>query len=200
MLNNFDPNKPLYVIGTGHSAHELHEFIRRDPTIDVEVIDVGKYFELEEYAQCMIGFQNIEYRVDFINRSKNLLRNWPSYIHPLADVCESSKIGKGTVIGPQTCIGHGVRLQDFCYISPFSLIGHGSVLGNNFVCSPGVIVGGSSIVGDNVFVGLSSCIRDKISVCNEVTLQMTSVVTKSITEPGTYYGNKKIPVDSNKTL
>jgi UDP-3-O-[3-hydroxymyristoyl] glucosamine N-acyltransferase len=198
MLSNFDSNKPLYVIGQGHSAHELAEFIQRDPTVDVTVIDVGKYFELQDYAQCLIGFQNIEYRVNFINRSKNLLRCWPSYVHPLADICQSSSIGKGVVIGPQTCIGHSVKLQDFCYISPFSLIGHGSVLGNNFVCSPGVIVGGSSIVGDNVFVGLSSCIRDKISVCNDVTFQMTSVVTKSITESGTYYGNKKIPVDSDK--
>jgi UDP-3-O-[3-hydroxymyristoyl] glucosamine N-acyltransferase len=71
-------------------------------------------------------------------------------------------------------------------------------LGNNFVCSPGVIVGGSSTIGDNVFIGLSSCIRDKISICNDVKFQMTSVVTKSITESGTYYGNKKIPVDNTK--
>ena len=198
MLNNFDPDRPLYVVGTGNTAYELAEFIQRDPSVYVTVVDVEKYLQLEDHAQCMIGFQNIEYRMDFIDRSKNLLRHWPSYIHPLADFCQSASIGKGVVIGPHTCIGHRVKLHDFCFISPFSLIGHGSALGNNFVCSPGVIVGGSTTVGNNVCVGLSSCIKDKISICDDVILQMTSVVTKSILQPGTYYGNKKLTIDSNK--
>jgi len=198
MLLNFNYDYPLYVIGTGVSTDELIDFIQEETIGPVYRIAKEDFFKLEDGAQCMLGFHNIEYRINLLREIKCLDRRWPTYIHPSATTFNSNQFGMGTVIGPQTYVGYGAKLGDFCALGPLINIGHGSELGTNCVVSPGAIIAGSTVIGDNVYIGLSSTIRDKISVCSNVTLHMTSVVTKPITEPGIYVGNRRTTIDNSK--
>jgi len=40
-----------------------------------------------------------------------------------------------------------------------------------------------------VYFGTNSCVRQKITICDNVTIGMGGVVVKNITEPGVYIGN-----------
>jgi UDP-3-O-[3-hydroxymyristoyl] glucosamine N-acyltransferase len=107
------------------------------------------------------------------------------------------KISNGTVIQPMVTVGYEASIGPFGWITPYCLVSHGDVLGSNVVLSPRVIVGGSTTIGDNVTIGIGTIVSDKINICSDCEFIMSSVVTKSIDQPGKYYGNKKTVLLSN---
>jgi UDP-3-O-[3-hydroxymyristoyl] glucosamine N-acyltransferase len=197
MLLHFDYNHPIYVVGDGLYTHELAEYLLQD-TIHVKVVSKEEYFALPDDSQCVIGFHNMEYRINFLSESRYLKRRWPSFIHPNGTISKSVAFGNGVTIGPMNYVGYGAVIGDFCSTGPFVHIGHGAQLGNNCIVNQFSAVGGSTVVGDNVEIGQSSSIRDRISICGNVKVCMTSAVTKPIAESGTYFGNKRVPVDTTK--
>lgn len=194
MLLHFDYNEPIYVVGDGLYTHELVEYLLLD-TMHVRLVSKEEYFVLPNDSQCVIGFHNMEYRTRFLNESSHLIRRWPSFIHPNGTVSKSATFGKGVTIGPMNYVGYGAVVADFCSTGPFVHIGHGASLGNNCIVNQFSAVGGSTVVGDNVEIGQSSTIKDKISICSDVQICMTSAVTKPITMPGKYFGNKRVSID-----
>ena len=59
---------------------------------------------------------------------------------------------------------------------------------------PGSILSGDVIIKDQVYIGTNSSVREKISICDNVTIGLNSGVVKNINESGTYVGSplKKI--------
>lgn len=194
MLLNYDHLNNLYIIGTGVSAHELYAWISKETSGNVFLIPKDEYNNLPANSQCIIGFQNIKYRNNFLEtiRSDTV---WPSYIHPCSDVTDLNSISIGTTVAPFTAIGYGVRIGSFASISSHCDIGHGSELGNNCVLSPGIVIGGSTIIEDNVYFGMSTIVKDKISITSDTQFAMSSVVTKCIKDSGVYIGNKKTTIN-----
>ena len=197
MLLHLDWHSPLYVVGDGIYTHELVEYLR-DEYMDVSRVNREEYFQLPDDSQCIIGFHNMEYRLSFIEESRPLRRRWPSFVHSNGTASKYADIGYGVTIGPMNYVGYGAKVGDFCSTGPFVHIGHGASLGTNCIVNQFSAVGGSTVVGDNVEIGQSSTIRDRIAICNNVKICMTSAVTKSIAEPGMYFGNKRVPVDTAK--
>lgn len=192
MLLNFDPNKPLYIIGTGIPAQELLLWIKAENHGKISLVDRHSLSDLPNNIQCIPGFSNREFRLTLF--SDPIIKNyhWVSYVHPSSVILtEIENVGTGTVIQPMVTVGHSVDIGKFGWITPYCLVSHGDVLGTNVVLNPRTTVGGSTQIGNNVTVGLSSTICDKISICSDCEFLMTSVVTKNIVEPGKYYGNKK---------
>jgi UDP-3-O-[3-hydroxymyristoyl] glucosamine N-acyltransferase len=53
---------------------------------------------------------------------------------------------------------------------------------------PGSIVSGNVTIGDFVYLGNNSSVKEKIKICDNVTIGMNSAVVKHITEEGVYVG------------
>ena len=192
MLLNYNPNKTLYIVGTGIPAVELRDWIaNEDPNLEIVLIERQQLKNLPDNSQCIPGFANRRFRSEMVNDPLCKNHTWVSYVHPSSVLIATAKIGAGTVIHPMSVIGHNVIIGNFGWITPYCLLSHGDILGNNVVLSPRVIVGGTTTIGDNVTIGLSSTICDKISICSDCEFLMTSVVTKNIVVPGIYVGNKK---------
>jgi UDP-3-O-[3-hydroxymyristoyl] glucosamine N-acyltransferase len=192
VLHNFDPAKPLYIIGTGMPAHELLSWIRAEHHGKISLVDRPALLDLPNDIQCIPGFANREFRLALFSDSIIENYHWVTYVHPSSVMLtEIENVGLGTVIQPMVTVGHSVDIGKFGWITPYCLVSHGDVLGTNVILGPRTIVGGSTQIGNNVTVGLSSTICDKISICSDCEFLMTSVVTKNIEESGRYYGNKK---------
>ena len=43
-------------------------------------------------------------------------------------------------------------------------------------------------LGNKVYLGTNSCIREKISICDDVTIGLSTGIVKNITESGVYVG------------
>ena len=80
----------------------------------------------------------------------------------------------------ETRIHNGVRMDNNCHL------GHNVEIGENTLIVASVSIGGSTTIGRRCVIGGHVAIRDNIDIVDDVTILGTSVVTKSITEAGTY--------------
>jgi acetyltransferase-like isoleucine patch superfamily enzyme len=82
-----------------------------------------------------------------------------------------------------TIIKDGVKVCAMCNL------GHNCFIDENTWMGPGVRVAGGSKIGKNCYIWSGALIADCISICDNVTIGIGSVVIKSIMKPGVYYGN-----------
>ena len=86
------------------------------------------------------------------------------------------------------------QMKKHAHLNLITTIGHDCSIGDYFTTAPGVQISGNEIIGDRVYFGTRSCVKEKIHICDDVTIGMNSGVVKKITESGTYIGTpaKKI--------
>jgi acyl-[acyl carrier protein]--UDP-N-acetylglucosamine O-acyltransferase len=87
-----------------------------------------------------------------------------------------------------TLIGYGSKIGSFVNI------GHNCSIGKHCILTSHVCLAGSVEVGDFAFISIGTTIRNKVSITDHVVIGQGSVVTKSLSEPGTYYGHPAVKV------
>lgn len=113
------------------------------------------------------------------------------------------ELRKGTVIGKDCYIDSGVcvtgkaNIGDRVTLRNNVTVARGSEIGDDTFIAPNVMfnnldsegkkIGGAKI-GNKCFIGTGSILHHGITICDNVTIGMNSVVNKSIFEPGTYVG------------
>jgi UDP-3-O-[3-hydroxymyristoyl] glucosamine N-acyltransferase len=194
MLINYDPISTLFIIGTEVYAHELATMISAETTGKIKCISKEQFLTLPANSQCMLGFKNIDYRIDFLKNKLISQHKWPGHVHPTAVIVDHQPAWKpGIIIGPLSMVGHQAVLGEFCNIGPMCVVGHGCHLGNNTVASNSIHIGGSTNIGKNVFLGQMCSIKTKIIIVDDCVIGMNGVVTKNITVPGYYVGSPVRP-------
>ncbi len=112
-----------------------------------------------------------------------------THIHPTAQIQgEDVTIGEGSIVCAGSIITTNVKIGKHAHINLITTIGHDCVIGDYFTTAPGVQISGNETIGNNVYFGTRSCIKQKLSVCDNVIIGMNAGVVKNITEPGTYVG------------
>ena len=114
-------------------------------------------------------------------------------------------LGDGVFVGPFVEVQKGVsigartRVQSHAFICELVTIGEDSFIshGAKFINDPFGIGGPArgdktqwkeTVVGDRVSIGTNATIMP-VSICDDVVIGAGAVVTKDITDPGTYAGN-----------
>lgn len=118
-----------------------------------------------------------------------------TYIHPTALILDDkTEIGEGSFIGAYSILTTNIKIGKHSILNRGNQIGHDCMIGDFFSMMPGSIVSGNVIIGNNVYVGTNSCIREKINICDNVVIGLSSGVVKDIKESGVYVGSpvKKI--------
>jgi len=114
------------------------------------------------------------------------------------------RIGDESFVGPFVEIQKGVTIGNRCKIQSHSFICELVTIGNDCFVGHGVMFvndlfsnGGPSgnsagwkptFIGNRVSIGSNATILP-VSICDDVVIGAGAVVTKNITEPGTYAGN-----------
>lgn len=117
-------------------------------------------------------------------------------ISPFAVVSKHATIQEGTIIHHGAIVNSAALVGCNCIINTGALVEHDCIIGNHTHISTGVKLNGGVTVGNNCFIGSGSTVRNGISITDDVVIGLGSVVTKSITEPGVYYG---IPAKKQST-
>lgn len=114
---------------------------------------------------------------------------YPSCIHPQAFLLTPYDFPAGTVIYPFVYLSRDVQLGQQVVLMTATVVGHNVSIGDFATFSGNVGIGGNSQIGKRVFCGLNSAIRHEVSLCDDITLGMGAMATRSLKEPGVYIGN-----------
>lgn len=118
-----------------------------------------------------------------------------THIHPTAQIHgEDVTIGEGSIICAGTIITTNVKIGKHAHLNLITTVGHDCMIGDYFTTAPGVQISGNEIIGDRVYFGTRSCMKQKLTICDDVIIGMNAGVTKDITEPGTYVGTPTIKI------
>lgn len=114
------------------------------------------------------------------------------FVGPFCEIQRKVTIGKRTRVQSHSFICELVTIGEDCFI------GHGVMFINDTFSKGGPASGDQSLwretfIGDRVSIGSNATVLP-VQICNDVVIGAGAVVTKNITEPGTYVGNpaKKI--------
>jgi len=112
-----------------------------------------------------------------------------TFVHNTALILDSSiKIGEGSFIGAYSIITTNVSIGNHAILNRTCHIGHDTIIGDYLTMMPGSVVSGNCTLGNSVYLGTNSSIKERISICNNVTIGLGAGIVKNITEHGTYVG------------
>lgn len=132
---------------------------------------------------------------------ENIIKQLPSntkyfsFIHPTAQLMSDDIfIGEGSFIGANSIITCNVNIGKHSILNRGNHIGHDCIIGDFFSAMPGSIVSGNVTIGNYVYLGTNASVKEKIKICDDVTIGLNSGVLKDISESGIYVGTpvKKI--------
>jgi sugar O-acyltransferase (sialic acid O-acetyltransferase NeuD family) len=114
-----------------------------------------------------------------------------SFIHPTALLMEADtiKLGKGCFIGAYSILTVDITMGDHAILNRGVHIGHGCRIGDYFSAMPSCVVSGDVVIGNRVYLGTNSSVKEKIKICDGVTIGMNSPVHHDIKESGIYVGD-----------
>ena len=148
------------------------------------------------YAQCRIGARGIVhagvvigadgfgFAPDFSVEAGGWLKIPQTGRVIIGDDCEigaNTTIDRGAI--EDTVIGNGVKLDNQIQV------GHNCVIGDHTIISGCVGIAGSSKIGSRVMIGGAAGILGHLEICDGAIISAMTLVTKSITKPGTYTGS-----------
>jgi sugar O-acyltransferase (sialic acid O-acetyltransferase NeuD family) len=111
-----------------------------------------------------------------------------SVVHPSATVSSRAVIEKGTVVMAGAVVNPFSVIGESCIINSNSVVEHDCILESGVHISPGCLLGGGVRIGLRSWIGIGSCIKQLISICDDVTVGSGAVVVKNVTEAGVYTG------------
>ena len=153
---------------------------------DDKLLPLSK-FDADKYV-VMIVVANSKDR-EYILKKLPIDTQYFTFIHPTAQLMsEDITIGEGSFIGANSIITCNVKIGKHAILNRGVHIGHDCRVGDYFSAMPGSIVSGNVTLGNKVYLGTNSCIREKISICDDVTIGLSTGIVKDIKESGVYAG------------
>lgn len=197
------------LIGNGGHAREV--MAQMNDKSMIRFVDDQYYDNKNKNVKPISQFDSSKYEVLVaIGDSKtrhDIVRKLPeetkyfTFVHHTALILgqEDIVIGEGTFIGAYSILTTNIKIGKHSLLNRFNQIGHDTVCGDYLSMMPGSVLSGNIIIGHNFYMGTNSSVKEKIKICNDVTLGINAAVVKNISEPGTYIGVpvKKLNHDSH---
>ncbi len=106
-----------------------------------------------------------------------------------ASISPFSKIGRGTIIMPQSIVGASSKIGDFCILGNNSVIAHDNIVSDFCSVGPSVTTGGNVTLRRKVALGIGSTIKNKVSIGRNTIIGANSFLNKDIGEGIVAYGS-----------
>lgn len=194
--------KDVIIIGTGGHAKVLADIVLcagdnllgfltsdADKAEFVGFPILGRDTDYKKFENCsfLIGIGNNAVREQFAERMQGV--DWYTAIHPTAIIAKiDTSIGEGSAIMANAMVCAGAHIGRHCIINTAADADHDTVMEDFSHISALSILAGGARIGKRSFMGVNSCVRDKVSIGDDCVIGAGSAVVKHITEPGVYVG------------
>jgi UDP-3-O-[3-hydroxymyristoyl] glucosamine N-acyltransferase len=133
------------------------------------------------HAGVVIGADGFGFAPDFSDATGGWVKIPQTGRVIIGDDCEigaNTTIDRGAI--EDTVIGNDVKLDNQIQV------GHNCVIGDHTIISGCVGIAGSAKIGSRVMIGGAAGILGHLEICDGAIISAMTLVTKSISEPGTY--------------
>jgi sugar O-acyltransferase (sialic acid O-acetyltransferase NeuD family) len=208
---------PLVIIGDGETGEIAYEYFSQDTNYEVAGFSAEKAFMKNQtlYGLPVVPLENLEKAFDpddfrvfvavsftELNRvSARLLKTVKlkgfkpcSYISPKAFLGKNVQIGENCFIFENVTIQRATKICDNVTIWTGSSIAHQSVVGANCFVASQVAISGFCSIGENCFLGVNSCVVDRINVAKDTVIGAGAVVVSDTESGKIYVGNPAKPL------
>jgi len=195
------------IIGFGGFGREVYWSLDSSERIGCKFFVDDKFYETNiDNLLPMSLFNPYEYELvvavgDPISR-QSIVEKLPNetkfftHIHPSVKILGPDvEIGGGSIICAGTIITTNVKLGLHTHLNLHTTIGHDCRIDDYFTTAPGAKISGNCNFGKRVYIGTNASVRQKINICDDVTIGLNAGVVKDIIESGTYGG---VPVKKIK--
>jgi len=176
-------------IGRWHEIVFIDDDINLKSALGISVIgntkELGRYIDEYEIFTA-IGDNNT--RTGMHNQAKTTGAEIPVLIHPEAVVGKEVTLGAGTVVMAGAVINCCTKIGEACIINTGATVDHDSAIEDFVHVSPGAHLGGTVTIGKGTWIGIGGTVSNNLNICGNCIIGAGAVVTKDITEPGTYIG------------
>ena len=192
------------IIGAGGFGREIYWSLSLMERVNTKFFVDDKYWDGNDDLVLPISqFNPNEYEVVVAiansNDRERIVNTLPkntkyfTHIHPTAQIHGPDvEIGEGSIICAGTIITTNVKIGKHTHLNLITTIGHDCVIGDYFTTAPGVQISGNENIGNRVYFGTRSCVKQKITICDDVIVGMNAGVVNNITESGVYVGTPAI--------
>lgn len=162
------------------------EYYSKKSIMGISVIPVSKFDPL--LYKAFIGVGDPLLRKKIVQKLPPQTK-YATLIHPTVVMSEWVQLEEGTIITAGCILTCNIKIGKQAHLNLHTTIGHDCIIGDFFTTAPAVNISGSCKFGNNVYIGTNASIKNSITICDNVTIGMGSVVVKNITEAGIYIGN-----------
>jgi sugar O-acyltransferase (sialic acid O-acetyltransferase NeuD family) len=179
--------KPLLIFGTGDLAKVVIGYFLKDSEYDVsacvatrdairqsnfmgfEIVpfeEVESAYPPEEFQMFIaVGYKRMNHiRARFYHEAKGKGYKLATYISSRALCMEGVTVGENCLICENSVIHISSRIGDNTVISGGCYIAHNNAIGDHVFSSAHFSTGGYVKIGNHAFLGLNSCVTEKINV------------------------------------
>ena len=188
------------IIGNGGFGREVFYSMTKEEQLNTVFFVEDEYYDKSQDNTLPLSkFNKDEYEVVIaIGNSivrENIVKKLPKdtkyfiHIHPSVQIHSSDvKIGEGSIICGGSILTANIKIGKHSHLNLLTTIGHDNVIGDYFTTAPGSKISGNCNIGKHVYFGTNSSVREKITICDNVTIGLNSGVVKDINEKGVYVG------------
>lgn len=160
------------------------------------ILPLSKFDPIE--YKIIIAIGDPKHRRDLVNRLPKETVYF-TYIHPSVQILGNDvEIGDGSIICAGSILTTNIKLGKHTHLNLHTTIGHDCIIGDFFTTAPGAKVSGNCTIENCVYVGTNASIKEKITICSNVTIGLSTGVVKNIEEPGIYVGTPAYKLNKYK--
>jgi len=205
----------VYIVGTSGFASEVTEYIEASKAFSIKGYFSKSELEYQRYCfsapflgsendysfskgdKVIVAIANSDIRKKITSTLTEKGCEFPSFFSSLAFVGSRAEIGNGSILCPYVTITANAKIGANFHANIYSYVAHDCILGQNVTFAPGVKCNGNVEIGDDVYVGTNAVIfqgkMDRpLKIGRGAVIAAGSVVTKSVSENTTVFGNPAI--------
>ena len=183
-------NAPYEFLGYSIDDKSLGTEINGFPILS-EIKDLHSKFGKLNDVKYFFALYKPGFMLERVNLFKGLslpIDKFTNFIHPLAYVAKSSKLGTGNVVCSNVTINSNAILGNFNTLNGNVLFGHDTKMGDYNILAGNATISSEILIGDGNFIGLNSTIRDSVKMGNFNIIGMASAVLKNVDSYQTLVG------------
>lgn len=196
-------DKKLVIVGAGETAKLAYHYFTDDSNYEVVAFSVERqYKESEEfYGLPVCPFESIETKYPatefelFVAVSSNNLNTARTRLYRMCKgkgyklatyISSKAIIGANVTIGENCFIQEGNNIQSFVQIGnnvtlwAFNHIGHSGKIHDNCFITTNVVLSGWCEVGAYTFIGVNTCVADKINIGEKCLIGLGCIIAKDV--------------------